>query len=253
MDRKKLLGITVLVAFPMAIQAAEPLKASGVVEPFRRVKIGARATGVIESVPDTVKEGAVVKEGDVLAKMDDYYNQCEVDRQTELEKYYRIQAERMRTLVNDKAESQSKLDEALAYAGSVSATLKREKKTLANMTLLVPKPGGIITRQFKQIGESAQEREDMFEIINVDTVYFFAYFKEKDYGRVKIGQPAIATLDVNKNEKFEGKVYFVDSEVEAGSGQFRVRVELQNLDHRITAGLKGTITIVEGENAAAAR
>ncbi len=253
MNLPKLIIVLALAMIVVAADAAEPLKTNGVVEPFRRIKIGARASGIIESIPENVKEGAVVKENDVLARLDDYYNQCEVERQDQLEKYYRIQAERTKTLVDQKAESQSKLDEALAYAGSVVATLKREQKLLSNMTLHVPKPGGIITRQFKHVGESVQEREDMFEIINVDTVYFFGYFDAKHYGRIQKDMPATVVLDLNRDLKFEGKVYFVDPEVDTGSGQFRVRVELENRDRRITAGLKGTVTIAEGNNAAAAR
>ena len=226
-----------------AAEAPVLLQAAGIVEPFLKVTVGVRVSGIVESV--AVEEGAIVKQGDVLAKLDDKADAYEVEHQAALEKLWRVKAEALTKLQKENIESQDKLNEAIASEEVAAAQLKKAKKDFEEKTIRAPL-SGIVTRRFKLPGEYVQEqRDDFFEIISVDTVYFLAYFDAKDLLRVKEGQPAIVRLEVHGEENFKGKVYFVDPAVDAGSGQFRVRVLLDNPKHRITAGLKGVMILGE--------
>ena len=235
-----------LAALSIAADPVAKLEADGVIEPHDRVKVGARAGGIVDSL--AIEEGALVKEGDVLAKLDDKIEFYEVERQASLVEFYGAKASKLELLVKEKAASQNDLDEATAYWKSTTAAWKSAQKKLADKTIRAPL-GGYILRKFKQVGESVQEREDLFEMINADTVYFTAYFDAKDFPRVKIGQAATITLPDTK-QMIAGKVERVDPAVDAGSNQFRLKVLLDNRDHRIIAGLKGHVTLSEEANAA---
>lgn len=235
---------TLWMILAMTFAAADPapkIEAEGVVEPFRRVRIPARATGVVREV--FVEEGANVKEGDALAKLDDTSDQYEVEYSAALARLYKTRAEMYRRL--EGIESADKIKEAVESGEASEARLRRAKKIMEDKTIRAPAPGGIILRRLKHVGEAIEERETMFEMINIERAYFVAFLDAKHFGQVRVGQPATITVGSGNPQNFTGRVEQVDPAVDAGSGQFRVRVLLENPDRRITAGLKGKVQLGE--------
>ena len=255
--RQEIFCLTLIVVACGCVAAAEEkpslIEASGVVEPFKRITIGARATGVVESI--AAEEGAVVKEDDVLAKLDSELDQHDMAYYSSQARNYAAASKAYKELQG--SEAVLKIMEAVSQGEMAEARLKSAQKKFLDKTVRAPAIGvpmsGIVLRRFKQVGESVEERGDLFELIYVDTVYFTAFFEAKDFSRVKVGQKATVTLEGDATQSFVGKVQLVDPAVDAGSGQFRVKIFLDNRDHRITAGLKGSVRLGEVSGNVSAR
>jgi hypothetical protein len=58
--------------------------------------------------------------------------------------------------------------------------------------------------------------------------------------KVKVGDMADVELPAYKRS-FECEVYFVNHDVDAGSGTFRVKFSLPNPDLKVAPGLHGTV------------
>lgn len=238
----RMMAAVLALGLCLVANAAPPasLRATGIVEPFKKVTVGARANGFLESI--VTDEGGIVKAGDVLAKMDDRTDQYEVEQREAQSRLWKLKAASAQKLKG--IETSEKISETVAESQMAEALLKKAQKALEDKTIRAP-IAGVVTHRYKAAGESVQEREQLFEVINVETVYFLAYFDAIEMRRAHEGQKAQMRLEMFGDETFEGTVSYVDPAVDAGSGQFRVRVLLPNPKGRIKAGLKGTITLLE--------
>jgi len=197
------------------------VKYSGKIEAKDIANASPAISGKIEKL--FVKEGDVVKTGDLLVKLD----------QTQLEQT-RIQFEnaknnyvRMHKLLDSDAVDKQTFEEVEAGYNVAKSSYEFMQE---NIEMKAPIPG-TVSSIYKQEGEKYDSMMDPFliRIVNSDKFIAKVQISDKDINAIKKGQKAIIKLDNNEKE-FLGIVTFVSPEADMMAGTFPVEIEIKNAD-----------------------
>ncbi|MGE4193979.1 MAG: efflux RND transporter periplasmic adaptor subunit [Pseudodesulfovibrio sp.] len=198
------------------------LEATGIVKAQvgAQVKIGAQATGVLESVP--VKVGDRVKKGDLVARIDSRELKARIaEARANLElaqaklDYMEKNLPRKRSLVQKKLEAQDTLDVATQDAqiarhtvASAEAKLRTLQIQLSYTSIYSP-IDGVVSQVAAQEGEtvvSGLSVSNLITVLEPEKLEMWIYVDETDVGRVKAGLPVRYTVDAYRDKVFEGEV-----------------------------------------------
>jgi membrane fusion protein, copper/silver efflux system len=95
-------------------------------------------------------------------------------------------------------------------------------------------------------GQMVRMGEEIFLIAGLDKVWVIAEVAEQDAGLVSVGQPAKVRFRALPTEIFEGRVTFILHELDAVTRTAKVRIELDNLNHRIKHEMYADVEIGAG-------
>ncbi|QGY39759.1 efflux RND transporter periplasmic adaptor subunit [Pseudodesulfovibrio cashew] len=198
------------------------LEATGIVKAQvgAQVKIGARATGVLDSVP--VKVGDAVRKGDLIAEIDSRELRAriaEARANLRLEEakltYMEKSLPRKRTLVQKKLEAQDSLDQAYQdtemarYAVASSRAKLRTLEVQLSYTKIYSPIDGVVSQVAAQEGEtivSGLSVSNLITVLDPARLEMWIYIDETDVGRVSVGLPVRYTVDAYRDRVFKGTV-----------------------------------------------
>jgi RND family efflux transporter MFP subunit len=242
------------------------LNASGYVTARRAATVSSKVTGKVIEV--LVEEGMKVKEGQILARLDDVNvkaslqlaeSQVESAKSALAEIRARLtQAElefrRATDLVKSSIAPQADLDRAEAEARALAARLEQQQKevTVAERQLALwqhqledtiiraPFPG-IVTSKDAQPGEMISPvsagggftRTGICTIVDMDSLEIEIDVNESYINRVQSSQPVEATLDAYPTWKIPCKVIAIIPTADRQKSTVKVRVGFDQLDPRI--------------------
>jgi RND family efflux transporter MFP subunit len=220
-----------LVAVPL------PLRVDGdaVVAPLRQAQIQPETPGVVSKV--LVKEGELVRTGQVVAEMENWNAQSNV------------------------AEAQSKYQSALLQMNSALATndgtaageqrvqaeywkaeLNRDQELLDKSQLRSPIDGVIATPHVEDfVGRKLGPGDSVAEVVDTSRAIVDVAADDEDAGLLHVGQQASVKLNSYPARTFHGQVVIVSPKAE-GTQQppvFYSRVSISNPDGAIRAGMEG--------------
>jgi len=98
---------------------------------------------------------------------------------------------------------------AKAQAEQAQAQLAEAEANRADLTVLAPFDGTVITRTAEP-GEVVQAGTAIVTLLNLSKVYLRGFIPEGEIGKVKIGQPAHIFLDSNPKQALDGYVLRID-------------------------------------------
>jgi RND family efflux transporter MFP subunit len=232
--------------------AGEPIRASGLLTPLLEIEVGSELRGTIVWL---AAEGDLVPKGQPLVKLRDSIERFTVElRKAQLDAashalgrykkdYEAGKALQAKNILNDEdlrtrefnyLNAQSQFDQAVANH-------KLALEDVSLRTVYAP-VSCVVVRQLKKIGETlvvSAGVENILRVVHIDSLYFVAYPEAKFAGQIKVGQKAEVLIPLRGQEKLTGEVVFVDPEVDSKSGAFRVKVQIENPDHKIKPGLHG--------------
>jgi HlyD family secretion protein len=263
-------GLEVHTAVAREISAAGSdhtvLNASGYVTARRAATVSSKVTGKVVEV--LIEEGMQVKEGQVVAQLDDTnvkaslgvaQAQLESARTTVEEtraqlKQAEAEFQRVTELVRQKIASQSDLDRAESDAKSLRARLDRQERDiivaerqvalyqqqLDDMTIRSPF-NGIVTTKDAQPGEMISPvsagggftRTGIGTVVDMESLEIEIDVNESYINRVQSGQPVTATLDAYPDWKIPCKVIAIIPTADRQKSTVKVRVGFDKLDPRI--------------------
>ncbi|HXH49342.1 MAG TPA: efflux RND transporter periplasmic adaptor subunit [Terriglobia bacterium] len=260
-------GVEVAGALPANSPQAETLlNASGYVTPRRRATVAAKITGRVTGV--FFEEGMSVKEGQLLARLDDSdanraLNAAIADRNAsraaiaDLEvqlKYAEIQLRRTQQLVAEKVQSQEALDTARTNVDSLKARilLARDQVAASEARVLSAQQGvdnciinapfgGIVVSKDAQVGEMVSPisagggftRTGIATIVDMNSNEIEVDVNEAYIARVHRGQKVMATLDAYPDWHIPSHVRTVIPTADRDKGTVKVRITFDKLDPRI--------------------
>ena len=185
-----------------------------------QVKIGAQATGVLESVP--VKVGDRVKKGDLVAQIDarelrSRIAEARANLQLSQAKlaYMEKNLPRQQTLVQKKLSAQDSLDTALQDAEVARHTVTSSRAKLRTLevqlsyTRIYSPIDGVVSQVAAQEGEtivSGLSVSNLITVLDPTKLEMWIYVDETDVGRVRQGLPVRYTVDSYRDRVFEGAV-----------------------------------------------
>jgi membrane fusion protein, multidrug efflux system len=229
---------------------------TGRLEAVHHVDVRPRVSGIVSSVNFT--EGAIVRQNDLLFQIDPRPFQAEVDRlRAEL---LRAQAGRTRTaaerdraerLAHDNAISAEESDrrvaaaeEADAQVQAVRAALRAAELNLEFTRVVAPIAGRVghaIVTEGNLVSTGPGEATLLTTLVSLNPIYASFEVDEPTFlaFRQNAGTPKLVRLALSGDEGFprEGRVDFVDNQLDPATGTIRVRAVFQNADRALTPGL----------------
>lgn len=198
------LFLALLLAAPAV---ADTITCLGRIEPLDGVRVlagpsGSGAASVISEL--RVKEGDWVKQGDILAVLDDHgLRRAELEQHRELLEEAKVNLGRLENLGRSQTISRSKLDEARYRFSSLQAGLGVYEARLEMSFIRAPQRGQVL-KVFAFPGEQVGP-EGVLELGETDKMTVVAEVYETDVHRLAEGQGAIITTPA-LSAPVEGKV-----------------------------------------------
>lgn len=242
---------------------ADTQEFSGRLEAVEHVEIRPRVSGFITAV--NFKPGATVRKGDVLFVIDPRPFQAEAERADAAAKAARAKAElaklelgRAERLLGDKAIAQREYDasasaqkELEANARAAQAQYETAKLNLAYTRVVSPIDGRVSKAEIT-LGNLVDASSLLTSVVSTDRIYASFDGDEETYLRVRSqalsGQPVMVKVGLANEEGFphEGKLEFVDNQLDTRAGSVRMRATFANKDDVMAPGLFARVQIGGG-------
>jgi membrane fusion protein, multidrug efflux system len=255
-----LAAVTVMAAPAQAQEQTD--KFLCLIQPKMTLKLGTQVPGLIREM--LVDRGAVVKQGDVIARLESGVEAAAVllaearagndsavrSGQAKVE-YQKRKYERMKELrkndtvafsTADEAETlarvaENELAEAKVNLEMAQTELVRARETLNQRIVRSPIDGVVMARTLGP-GEYAFDQGHLVTLAQIDPLYVEVYVPLKEFGRIRIGMQAEVYPEDPVGGVYKAVVTVVDQVFDAASGTIGVRLELPNPTYAIPAGMK---------------
>lgn len=224
-----------LLIFGLVAHAEET---QGIVLPLKLVSV---SSPVLQEVIDRVmvEEGDTVTEGQPVIELRREKEELEVKQAEQVVEQRRFTAEGAQKLYKEKIGSKETALEKQTELELAKIQLKQAEVRLKEKTIRAPL-SGIVVKKWKEAGEAVDRVEKLLDVVNIDQVYVQFYIDPKLMQTMKLDQEIPVRFPVIGDKEVTGRVSFIDPRIDAGSGLFRVKVLIDNADHKIKAGMRGT-------------
>ncbi len=256
--------ILALWALSNTLMANELMPADCVVTPHKVTELSSPILGVLSEVH--VEKSDQVAKGDVVAKLESSVEEASVQlalaraninseiQEGEVNSVFdRRRQKRMDSLFAQKTVSADLKDEAEREAKLAKVRLKQAKdlKTLRQLELdgmkaqlalkTIRSPiDGFVIQRYKSVGEYVEE-QPIVSIAQLNPLNIEAIVPIDAFGKINVGDEAEVVVELVSNIKRTAKVVLVDRVGNAASGTFGVRLEMDNPENKIPAGLKCSV------------
>lgn len=217
-------AITVVEVAPVERGAvADVLVTSAVVESEAQADLLPVATGIVRAIH--AEEGDAVREGDVLAVIDNVSLEAGAERATAELARQEEELARLETLFAQGAVSERELTEA-RYRLDTARTTAREARRSEGQTRITAPFDGVVAARDIRLGELASSGSRAFQVVDLARLRVVAALPERDVSRVRVGQPARLVSAYDPSVGATGSVERIAPVIDPGTGTFRVTIAL---------------------------
>lgn len=202
------------------------LKASSNLEAESEVNVLARTSNRVKGL--LVEEGSQVKAGDLLLQLDDDIQTIQVSKAKNQvlesrEEYERQKSLHAQNLISDQVFSQSKFQ-----LQQLELNLQDAERELGYTQISAPIHGKITQRMVK-VGDQVSAGQQLFTIIDFDSIVARLYVTEKALSKIRTKQPVRVESTAFPGEIFNGHILRIAPVVESRSGMIKVTVGFQDV------------------------
>lgn len=232
--------IAVEVATARAATTTTDIRAIGGLQSDELVQISSEIAGRVAEFNFT--EGAEVGAGDVLIKLDDALARAEL---ADAQARYDLAAannERATRLSRTGNVTEKAIDEATASFGIARAALELQRVRLAKHTIKAPFPGRVGLRNVSP-GAFVAIGTPIVNLEKIDNVKVDFKLPELFLPAVDAGQTVEITIDALPRQRFTGKIYAIDPQVDVNGRALQLRARIPNADFVLRPGLFARIVV----------
>ena len=149
-----------------------------------------------------------------------------------------------------RVEAQSAQDSVRVQESVVAGLVSRlrrfgvEQVNVSNPFTVIRAPfAGVVIKTQIAPGDVFGADSELFSIADLSHVWVQAEVYEQDLGRVKVGQPAVITVDTYPGEKFQGQVTYLGDILDPQTRTARVRCEVANPGVRLKLDMFASIEL----------
>ncbi|WP_163265377.1 efflux RND transporter periplasmic adaptor subunit [Chelativorans alearense] len=230
---------TVQVAVPPRLEHARTIRISGQTEADKQSVLAARAAGIVEELP--FSEGAVVKEGDLVLRLETEGKRAAVEsaRQTLVQR--EAEAAAAERLAQSGNIATLRLDEARSALANARSALETAEADLDRVTVRAPF-SGVIDQVHTEEGSSLMQGAEAVTLLKLDPILAVGEVSERNLGNIQTGDEAEVRL-VN-GETLRGTIRHMRRAASPQTRTYRIEVAIDNPDGRIPAGMTAEINIL---------
>lgn len=216
------------------------------IEPNMMIELSSPVSGVLDTI--TVDRSDTVKKGQILAKLQSDVDQVKLKASQETLKLSKGEQIRSIELYKENAITLSEKEQSDHEVALNELEVQHAQANLELRSIRSP-IDGVVADRYLMPGEFIEEKPILklaqLDPLRVEVVAPVTYF-----GRVKTGMHAQVKTEFGSFDKLIAKVVVVDKVVDAASGTFGIRLELQNKESKIPGGLKCTVRFFDEDEEA---
>jgi membrane fusion protein (multidrug efflux system) len=234
---------------PMPVEAAEVVRetmidqftAVGTLNAVDAVEVAAEIDGRIVALP--FREGEAIREGDLIAQLDDEQLRAERDRAEAIRDQRRLSLGRTKSIVNQGAGSKQDLDDAMAAFKVADAELALAEARLSKTRITAPFTGIVGARQVN-MGEFVRPGKVITNLAQIDELRatftaperFLSYLRQG--AALSVSSPAVA------DKKLEGHIEVIEPIVDPMTRSVDIVAHVSNTDRLFRPGVSASISVV---------
>ena len=204
------------------------------IEPNKLIELSSPVSGVLDTI--SVDRSDTVKKGQVVATLKSDVEQVKLKASRENLDASLVEKKRALELYRDNVITLSEKEEAEHEAALNKLDVEHAQANLELKKIRSP-IDGVVADRYLMPGEFIEEKPILklaqLDPLRIEVVAPVAYF-----GRVKTGMHAQIKTEYGAFENLVAEIVVVDKVIDAASGTFGIRLELQNKDNEVPGGLK---------------
>ncbi|BFM10461.1 multidrug efflux RND transporter periplasmic adaptor subunit VmeJ [Simiduia litorea] len=205
-------------------------------EPNRAVQLKAEVSGRVEALP--IKEGASVKQGDVICRLAEEDRALKVQEAEVNLRKAQIDFDGSQRLKVQGYQSQSAIAAAEAQLAQARSLLKRHELELAYTKIRAPFDG-ILNSRHVEIGTFMQRGDVCASVIDLDPLVVAGQVSENEIAGLRVGSLAQVQLAGTSRQ---GEVRYISRDALEHTRSFLVEVSVANPGMKIPGGLTTNLT-----------
>ena len=155
-------------------------------------------------------------------------------------------------IARDASEPQGASDTLLRLAREKLELLGLSKEQVAHietlgepqLTLTIPSPtAGIVLEKYAHQGMYVKQGQPVYRIADLNRLWLMVDVHERDSSWISLGQSVDVDVDGLPGASIQGRIGFIDPELNPKTRTIRVRVEVDNSEGQIRPGMFATTTI----------
>jgi membrane fusion protein (multidrug efflux system) len=214
------------------------------IEPSLDVKLGSPVEGVIADI--LVDRGAAVRKGQPLVRLNSQMEAAAVESARGRAEFARRKAERNEELYKQQLISVQERDQLDTEAKIAELEMRERETALRLRTVLSPIDGVVVDRVMSPGDQVSRASSHILRLMRLDPLHVEVVAPANLFGVVKVGAAARVTAEGAGQKPHAARVSVIDRVIDAGSGTFRMRLELRNPGYAIPAGLRCRVEGIGG-------
>lgn len=207
-----------------------------VVEPSMVVSVGSPVDGVLQEV--LADRGDTVRKGQRVAQLQAGVEAAAVDLSNARVLYGRRKVERNESLFQKQLISAQEKDEMETEVSVHEEELKRDRENLKLRLIVSPLNGVVIERKLNEGDLVRADKSIVMKLAQLDPLYVEVVVPAEEFGSVKVGMTGRVGMAPFAAGNHLARVTVVDRMIDAASGTFGVRLQLENPSNRFPAGVR---------------
>lgn len=210
------------------------------IEAEREVDVIAKVSGQVIKLP--VEEGTKVKQGDLLAQLDEAelkieLLQARVRMETDKAAFERAKNMLEKNLIAEEQYETARLQYENSKAAYEAAKLKVEYTSVRSPI------NGVVTQRMVELGQRVNVNQVLFRVADFEPLRAKIYVPEKDIHKIFVGQKARLTIESQPEAEFIGTVKMISPVVDPTTGTAKVTIDIENHGGRLKPGMFASVYI----------
>jgi membrane fusion protein, multidrug efflux system len=210
------------------------IAAIGTLAAVQGVTVSADLPGVVERI--TFDSGRPVRQGEILAELDTRQERAQLAAIEAQRDLARINYERMKRLLSDRAISQAEFDRATAEHKQTDAQVGEIQAAIQRKTIRAPFSGVLGIRQVN-LGQYLAAGDPLVSLQSLDPIYVNLGVPQQDVGQIRIGHRVRVTTTDVAGVDLVGRVTALDSIVNPETRNIQIQATLANPAGRLRPGM----------------
>ena len=212
---------------------AATLELKGLLVPLDSANLSSRSTGVIRSMK---REGDVIKQDDIVVSLDDDTEKLTVKSCEAVLEVREFEARTSRTLQKQGSDSESNARTAAANLKTAQIQLEQAKVALEKKAVHAPFEG-VVTRRIRAVGEATDNYLPLLTMVDLSKVYLETFLPANRLRDVRPDMSVEVRVPDLPGRTFKGQVQYIAPVIDPASGEFRVKILLDNSDRSLRSGM----------------
>lgn len=194
----------------------------------------------IEQIQAAIAKQRSQMEGAVAASRSRVeFSARKANRADQLQRDQFISPQAREEAVTEKALAEAELRDASDNRALAALEHQRQREIIRLKSIRSPINGVVTERLFNpgEFAEAGVGRKPLMKLAEIDVLYVEVLLPAAAYGKVQRGEPVAVMPDAPAGSRHKAVVKVVDTVLDAASGTFGVRLEIQNGDRKIPAGI----------------